>query len=125
MEIILIIVLIWGVLNIILFFKIWNMTDDVCKIKNILLGGFTTSTKHEDKANQPTDTSFTISPNINDENYSSDESELKVGDRVHHFFYSRDRKMFIKEIYEDETCLCVDEDGNKIDIYKLSNLSRI
>ena len=38
LETLSIIVLIWGILNIILFFKIWGMTNDVKELKNFILG---------------------------------------------------------------------------------------
>ena len=33
--------LVWGILNIILFFKIWRMTNDVSTMKNIILAANT------------------------------------------------------------------------------------
>jgi hypothetical protein len=61
-EIVGIVVIIFGILQIILFFKIWGMTNDVARIVTIL---------KEHKASTSVDSSSTQSRTSNNSSYSS------------------------------------------------------
>ena len=112
-----ILAIVWSILSIILFFKVWGMTNDVRTIKELMEKGFSFAPNNVVKEQKKEDSSFVILPK------GEENTPLAIGDKVRHIFYNTE--MYIKEIYEDETCLCVDEDGNKLDTYKINNLSRI
>lgn len=101
-----VIMLVWGVLNIVLFFKIWSMTNDVNVIKQHLLGKKTTPYEREIKT-------------------LSQFNNFKVGDKVEHECYNRDKAMFIGRINDDGTCLCVDEKGEAIATYSIKKLTKV
>ena len=85
----------WGILSIILFFKIWVMTNDVKSIKDYLLSSHTTqlvSSKTE---------------SIN----TTKSDELKVDDFV--YSYSKERRVLIKEIVGKGVYRCVDPTTNQ------------
>lgn len=112
--------LVWGILNIVLFFKIWGMTNDVSAIRDYLLEEKNSVIHHS------------IPDNMQDE-YKQDVTEtasikhedLKPGDRVQHEQYSRDKNLYIGKINGDGTCLCVDDKGNAIGTYSLGKLAKI
>ena len=106
------IMFIWGILNIILFFKIWGMTNDIKDIKNLLMGN-------------PSISIPTLSNNNAKDTSYKDSETIKVGDRVQHCTYYRDRIMFVGRINSDNTCLCVDEKGEAIATFSINNLSKI
>lgn len=68
------VVIIFGVLQIILFFKLWGMTNDVKEIKNIMKPNSMLDLENQDSANA-------IKPNI-EELYEIDKGELNIGDFV-------------------------------------------
>ena len=113
-----VIMVVWGVLNIILFFKIWGMTNDVNTIKQHLLGSNITDYKKVTPTNQSKSKDAEINTTHKTEN-------LKVGDKVEHEQYSRDKIMFIGKINDDGSCYCVDENGIGIATYSIEKLNKV
>ncbi|WP_033147822.1 hypothetical protein [Prevotella sp. P6B1] len=112
-----IIMAVWAILNIILFFKIWGMTNDVKELKDYIIGNnFVKSTSSE----------IGISSEIQSEEETelpkSDPNSLKIGDRVRHNKYNKDKIMIIGKINNDGSCLCLDEQGHPLATYSLENL---
>lgn len=112
-----IILAVWAILNIILFFKIWGMTNDVKELKDYIIGNnFANSNSSE----------IGISSEIQSEEETelpkSDPNSLKTGDRVRHNKYNKDRIMIIGKINNDGSCMCLDEQGNPLATYSLENL---
>lgn len=106
-----IILTIWAILNIILFFKIWGMTNDVKKLKDFIVGMNT---------NNVSETSELQSEEV--ELPKSDPNSFKTGDRVRHNKYNKDQIMIIGTINNDGSCMCLDEQGNPLATYSLENL---
>ncbi len=96
----------WSILCLILFFKIWGMTNDVREIKTLLAN-------KESEKSIPTD------------NALNDNNPIKVGDKVQHEFYNKDKNMFVSRINNDGSCMCVDEKGKEIATYSLEKLKKI
>ena len=63
------IILVWGILNIILFFKIWGMTNDVREIKERLLF--------------PSNNSIKVDNNPSDSNKEDKASNFNIGSRAY------------------------------------------
>ena len=81
--------LVWAVLNIILFFKIWGMTDNVKESKEILLDIFyLLSSKEESSQNE----------------ISKESCPIKEGDVV--INKKNGNEMIVKTIYSDGTLGC-------------------
>lgn len=102
---------VWCILNIILFFKLWGMTNDVKIIKE-KLEKYDSSTKenaHQDNIQNPNNSDIAI---------------IKPGDKVIH--KTMHRIMFVDSINNNGTAaLCKDENGNLLATYHLINLSKI
>lgn len=113
-----VIMFVWGVLNIILFFKIWGMTNDVNAIKQHLLGNNTIPYEEVAPINQTESKEAEIKAAKKPKN-------LKVGDKVEHEQYNRDKTMFIGRINDDGSCYCVDENGKGIATYSIEKLNKV
>ena len=95
------IILVWGVLNIILFFKIWGMTNDIRELKLFILtkgSNPTTETVKENtsvsNAKEKIDNGFSPSPN----------RKINKGDTV--INVSNGEQMIVNEIGFDGSCIC-------------------
>ena len=117
LVIIYIVMLVWGILNIILFFKIWGMTNDVNTIKEYL-------------CNNSADTPVSTSNNIDTIDDSPKEEEvidttvLIPGTKVIH--KTLNKVMIIDSINNNgNAALCKDENGEIIATYHLKNLKKI
>lgn len=114
------IVVVWGVLNIVLFFKIWGMTNDVSAIKEYLA-----------KTRFNSDVAITTQNNPNDNDNMETEAPvppkepLKKGDRVRHTTYYTDRVMIIGEINSDGSCMCLNEKGETFGTFSIEKLVKI
>ena len=86
-----ILVIIFGILNIILFFKIWGMTNNVSEIKRILKDA--NETKKELKKNKT-------------------KSKFNIGDQVTALSYNSILEVI--DIYNDGTYNCIDVKTNEI-----------
>ena len=86
-EVLMVILCISGVLNVLLFFKIWGMTDNVRDIKIIL-------------------------ENSRDSKKNKSKTKFVVGDHV--IAKSYNGVMEIIDIYEDGTYNCINVDTNEI-----------
>ena len=92
MEILyLVLALVWSILCLILFFKIWVMTNDVAIIKDFLLKSLTSTKTEEPRIPKEVSASY----------------KFKAGDIVKHD--SHDKEMRIYKINSDGTCICLDD----------------
>ena len=118
MEIILSIVLIiFGILQIILFFKIWKMTDDVSQIKDLLERSNNTK-KHQKKVNHQKNTERPKSQSdtifISDEGFTPHEGTTSSKGITLYGWVTEieSRKEFqVMEIYENGSLLCVNAEN--------------
>ena len=99
--------LVWSILNIILLFKIWDMTNDVRDIRNIL------ESINYSRAN----TSNNISSIV-----SSSTVDFKVGEIV--VIKSSGKEMKIVQIFPDGDIACVPA-NNKLGLRKILNKEEI
>ena len=88
-------VIVFGVLSIVLFFKVWRMCDDVRDIKERMRSVF--PTEGEKKAEE-------LAKSRNDK-VQSGSLKYEVGDKV--VYEPANRVMFIKNILEDGRLACV------------------
>ena len=115
------IVIVWGVLNIVLFFKIWGMTNDVSAIKEYLAktklntNVVVTSQNNQNNVVENKDVETQVAPKVT----------LKKGDRVRHTTYYTDRVMIIGEIHSDGSCMCLDEKGEPFGTFSIEKLVKI
>ena len=116
------IVIVWGVLNIVLFFKIWGMTNDVSAIKEYLAKTRLNSNVVVTSQNN----SNNVVVNDSDETpATTTKVTLKEGDRVRHTTYYTDRVMIIGEINSDGSCMCLDEKGETFGTFSIEKLVKI
>ena len=116
-----IIAVIWGVLNIVLFFKLWGMTNDVSEIKKFLIRG---NTYKYELASQQSDYSSVATNEVVDSSATS-KSEIKVGDKVHHMVYDKEKVFIVGTINSDGSCLCLDEKGEPCCTYSINKLVKV
>ena len=125
-----IIMLVWGILNIILFFKIWGMTNDVNDIKEFLIKNKlslnNTSISYQDnsKSNERPNSNQPIE-GANSQTKAEKDDSLKIGDKVRHESLNRDKIMTVGSINADGSCLCMDEYGNSYGTYSADKLTKI
>ena len=97
-DLLIIIGSIWGILNIILFFKLWGMTNDVSAIKKLL-------ETSKDRIDNKT------------------KSKFNVGNRV--MAKSYNGVMEIIDIYDDGSYNCIDVNSNEIvGVFKENELTK-
>ena len=96
-----IVMLAWGILNIILFFKIWGMTNDVRELKLFLIKkeenmtiGSVKESKTVESADEKKDNGFTPNPN----------RIVNKGDTVINI--NNGEQMIVNEIGFDGSCIC-------------------
>lgn len=97
--------LVWAILNIILFFKIWETTNDIKAIKNYFV-------KDNDNA-------------IDEPVFEKIEElhELKAGDIVLHESYPKEMRIY--KINSNGMCICLDnEKDNMIGTFNCKDLKR-
>lgn len=100
-----VIALIWGILNIILFFKIWGMTDDVRKLTN----KFCVTSDNEPKVSN----SITgNTQNYEDADYDRRLDNVKLGDKV---MRKSDGKIMEVDSVEEKRLFCK---GGNLEGYK-------
>ena len=122
MFIVYLIMVVWGILNIILFFKIWGMTNDVRELKEKIV---------EDNSNINIQNDDVIqsnkSENVNDTNssLSNKGNDLKVGDKIQHESYYKDKDLYVGKINADGTCLCVNDKGEAVCTLSINKLHKI
>jgi hypothetical protein len=102
---VLIIAFIFGILNLILFFKIWGMTDDVRVIKRYLLSRGENETNY-----QPESTS----QDVQDCQEAEQDGKFRVGDLVVNI--KTGKQMRVKRIF-DGRYACCSQGGNFDDGY--------
>lgn len=75
-----IVAIIFGILQIILFFKLWGMTNNISKITNILESKLTNDLSHQ---KQSIDNSYTKdNPKIQENNPNKSHNDINIGDNV-------------------------------------------
>lgn len=75
-----IVAIIFGILQIILFFKLWGMTNNISKITNILESKLTNDLSHQ---KQSINNSYTKdSPKIQGNNHNKSNNDINIGDNV-------------------------------------------
>lgn len=111
-----IIMTVWGILNIILFFKIWGMTNDIKELKDYIIDNNIVGRESNDYENN------SVQQAEEAELPKSDPKSFKTGDRVRHNKYNKDKVMIIGTINNDGSCMCLDEDGKPLATYSLENL---
>ncbi len=109
----LLLAIVWSILCLILFFKVWGMTDDVREIRNHILRN----------------DSFTDNQSVNKDelgkNVVKDKTPIKEGDKVMHPRFNSGKDMYVGKINSDGTCLCVDDKGEAIATLSIDNLKKI
>ena len=110
--IILIVSIVFGILQIILFFKIWGMTNDIAEMnarfKSIC------PTEEEKKINALIEKQNTTNNTNTGAIY--DAKEYNVGDNI--IYEPMNRKMIIKEITEDGLLVCISYKANGKEEYE-------
>ena len=94
--------LVWGFLNIILFFKIWSMTNDVNAIKEILI-------------------SILDQQNPSNKNDIASKANLKAGDVVINM--ENGEKLVVAEVFADGDVAC--KSNKKFGLRKLININNL
>ena len=97
-----IIMLIWGILNIILFFKIWGMTNDIKQIKDVICNNLST-----DKDVSKTPISDDQEKVLND-----NPIELIPGDKVVNKYTNE--TVIISQVVDKDFVECESETGKKL-----------
>ena len=96
---------VWTILSLILFFKVWGMTNNVKEIKNHLLKSQPSGDKSVEK----------------EQEYNG---PLKVGDVVLHDSYKRELRIY--KINPDGSCVCLDHKRhNIVDTFKADELKLV
>ena len=104
LVIVYIIMLVWGILNIILFFKVWGMTNDIRQIKDIIYNNSST-----DKNNS----GVTVSDN-QEKVLNNDDNpiELVPGDKVVNKYTNE--TVIISQVLSKDFVECESETGKKL-----------
>ena len=119
-DFLIVIAVIFGLLNLILFFKIWGMTDNVKDIKDYLEGS-----NPKKKNNKSNKSEFNVNDNEQSDGYkcSSYGTGYKVGDKVTAKSYSG--VMEVVDIYEDGSINCIDvESGEIVGVFNKKELTK-
>ena len=113
MEILLsIILLVFGILQVILFFKIWGMTNDIAEMNARFKA--ICPTEEEKKINALIEKQNSAN-NTNTETINNTE-ELNIGDNV--IYEPMNRKMIIKEITKEGLLVCISYKENGKEEYE-------
>lgn len=116
-----IISLVWCILCLILFFKIWGMTNNVKDIKNFLIYNI------RPNDNIPTNAQNRILST--EENASSKKEQnsfgLKVGDKVQHKTRYTDKIMIVGYVNTDGSCFCTNEKGKTYGTFNADELMKV
>lgn len=96
-----ILALTWGVLNIILFFKIWEMTSDVKAIKDYFVKN------NDNVVNKPVFTDNVVNKPVFTTNQA-----LKAGDIVMHESYPKEMRVY--KINSNGMCICLDNKNDNM-----------
>ena len=102
--------IVWAILNIILFFKLWGMTNDVAIIKEHLTKSANIQDLNNEEKKQPikVDSSY----------------KYKIGDIVMHDSYDKEMRIF--KIHADGSAICLDnKKGTMVDTFSLAELKLI
>lgn len=97
-----IIIIVFGILQIILFFKIWGMTDDIREIRNKYLNDTANNTSSEEvRESEVCSNSSSVNDKIDNPDFEIDELVVRIKD---------DKQMRVKE-YRDNKYSCYTNNG--------------